>query len=392
MATIIQGRESSGSKVNRAIGEAGEKFIQATSDSYKKIADEKAIKGALEKLPPGASMRDTLQAITKTNTYDPKAKQQAIENFSKSYDFDLKERQIASNEKIAKGKIENKNQLKEEKTASENNETKALYRLAKPEATEEEVAAATKDLRPADVRSLISKPENVTEYDIAKNHAKRLIPIVDDYIERGQKARDIKSTTESAIILNEKYDTTSKYWDAAVGLLPGDFSQILKTNDGQQLAAYTPVAISKFSDKMSGVLSVKKLNILEQKAASPNKDKATNRLMIYMDLFSEKLDILRAEFTDDILSKDKYGLPPKDFNKQINEKMKPYQKMIDADLDLLLKGHKPKSPMGSNDIVDKKKAAAKPGEVLVYDDKGNDFYMSENLYGTPGYEGYKRYE
>ena len=40
----------------------------------------------------------------------------------------------------------------------------------------------------------------------------------------------------------------------------------------------------------------------------------------------------------------------------------------------------------------KKKAAAKPGEVLVYDEKGNDFYMTEDLYGTPGYEGYKRYE
>ncbi len=413
----------------------GEAFKQAGSNvgqSYMGRADELAIQNALTKLKPDASPREILDTITGVNTYSPQAKQQALKNYIGAAEFESniakskaereykaaeltekkRQAQVAetaetakleetkrynlAKEKLKEKEIESKKDIETQKTTEKENkereEVEALYKSQHPKASEEEVKSATKGLKPADMRALITKPENVTEYQVAKNQAERFNPAIKNIQENAEKAKKLIVPTEIAIANNEKYTTSEKYWDTIVGLPDNKFLNLLKSNTGQQLSAYAPIAVSSFSDKMGGVLSVRKINLIEQKAVSPNKDKETNRLFLYMDLADRKLDLLKQQFTDEIIAENKYGLAPKDFNKQIDEKMKPYQKQISSDINLLLEGKKPKSELLQVGIVERKKKNAPPGHVLVVDEKGNEGYLQEDLLGKPGYEDLKKYE
>ena len=370
MVTVVQSSNRWG-KLGQALGEGATKGYQSSSD-------QKALKKAIEDLGPNASGEDIVKAITRVNVYDPESKKQMIEGYVG-----------LEKVKTEKAKIEAKQKKDQEKVEAESREVKALYKASHHEATDEEIETNTKDLKPADVRSLIYKPENVTDYEIAKNKAKPQEDIVKNTYETGQKAQKLVLPTEAAIINNEKYETGERYWDAAVDLADNKFVSLLKSNTGQQLEAYTPIAVASFSDKMSGVLSVKKINLIEKKAVSPVKDKETNRLFLYMDYYDRKLDMLKDQFTREIINESKYGLAPTDLDEKIRKKMLPYQEQIDRDVGRLLNGKKPVEKISELGITKKKKQAAPEGQVFVISPEGQEGYLDINLIGKPGYEGFK---
>lgn len=90
-------------------------------ETFKERHDENAIQSSIASLGKNASARDILDAITNTNTYSPKAKKSALENYIGASKFDELKRQAQASEeiqkeknKIEKGKISaNKSQRKD---------------------------------------------------------------------------------------------------------------------------------------------------------------------------------------------------------------------------------------------------------------------------------------
>jgi hypothetical protein len=81
MATVIQGRPSQGAQNREAIGGALGNAITGAWQGYTQHHDQSAIQNAVAGLPPNASPREILDAVTNTRTYNPQAKQQAIMNY-----------------------------------------------------------------------------------------------------------------------------------------------------------------------------------------------------------------------------------------------------------------------------------------------------------------------
>jgi hypothetical protein len=410
----------------------GQNFGSGFMKGYMQRADQKALQKAIDDLGPDASGHDIVKAITNAKTYSPESKHKLAETYLGAAEYERRATEGKENRQNKQKEIEEKKRAAEEseslekikqaetaranaaseslkkeeiqarkdiasqkaldKAQKDREEVKALYKSQNPKATPEEIESATQGLSPAGMRALVTKPENITEYEVAKNHAKRFEPAIKNINENAEKAKKLIIPTEVAIANNEKYTTGEKYWDAIVGLTDNKFLNLLKSQTGQQLEAYAPIAVSSFSDKMGGVLSVRKINLIEKKAVSPNKDKETNRLFLYMDLYDRKLDLLKQQFTDDLLNENKYGLASKDFNRELDKRMKPYQKQIDKDIGLLLDGKKPKSNLSQIGIIETKKKNAPPGHVFVIDAKGNEGYLQEDLLGKPGYEDLKKYE
>lgn len=399
---------------NNKWSDIGQSVASNAAESYFERSDEMALKKAIEGLDEKADPKTVLNTILGAKTYGNAAKEKAYGHYLQGQKLqadkeqkkelnkineakntvaaernEVKREEIKAKESAAvtkKQDLEAKELKKEEK---EINDVQALYKLNNPNATPEEIKKNTSGLSPSSLRALTVKPENVHEYDIAKNRAKYIEPRVENIQKRADKSKQLITPTENAIIANEKYTTGEKYWDAAIQLADNSFLNVLKTATGQQLAAYTPIAITNFSDKMGGVLSVKKLQTIEKKAVTPEKDKDTNRLFLYLDLFSNKIDALAADFTDEIIGQDKYGLPPADFQKQLDTKLYPYRKMVDSDVSLLLQNKKPVSEMAQLG-VEKNKKQPKPGYVFVESPEGIPGQIPEELLLQPQYAGFKR--
>lgn len=84
------------------LDQAGKNFGEGLGEGYMQGSDERTIRKAVESLPPNASYRDILNAVSGASVYNPKSKQQALENYVKSHEIDLNEKklnaQVAQNE------------------------------------------------------------------------------------------------------------------------------------------------------------------------------------------------------------------------------------------------------------------------------------------------------
>lgn len=355
----------------------GETLGKGVGEGYTNRADELALQNAVGLLGPNAKPRDILNAITKAHTYNPAAKQNLVKNYIGVAEFEKAEK-----------KYNEAQQEKQDKLDRERRSIIASYKLLKPGTSDEEAAEATKDLTAADLRSHVQKPENITDYKVAQNKSKRLEPIEKATREAGESAQQTILASEAAILNNEKYTTTEKWLDTAIDATKSPILKLLKSSTAQQLEAYAPIAIAGFSNKMSGVMSVRKINLIAEKAASPNKTKETNRLLIYTDLYDKKLDIMKQQFTDEIIEKNPYGLIPGDLNKKVEDKLRPYKEMVKKDMNLLLEGKKPATEMSKIGILEAGKAAAKEDEIYVTTPEGKRGYIPREKLGTPGYEKY----
>lgn len=74
------------------LDQAGKNFGEGLGEGYMQGSDDRAIRKAVDSLPPNASYREILNAVSGVNTYNPKSKQQAVENLIKSHDLELQEK------------------------------------------------------------------------------------------------------------------------------------------------------------------------------------------------------------------------------------------------------------------------------------------------------------
>lgn len=215
--------------------------------------------------------------------------------------------------------------------------------------------------------SKITSEDQKQQLDNQKSISKRFEPQIESYGKSSLDAQKVLPNTEVAIVTNELYDPKDQPWDTLIDALPGSFLNQFKSLKGQQLEAYIPIAMASFGQKMGGILTNQKMNLIQKKAIGLGKDKNANRTFLYLDYFDRKLDVLRNEEAQKILSENKpYYLAPADFDAQLNGRMKPYQEMINKDIDRLLNNEKPNSPMSKLGIQNNQQTFQKLPDAQDY--------------------------
>ncbi len=279
----------------------------------------------------------------------------------------------------------------DEKKEANRKEAAALYMVTNPDATLEQAQEATKDLSPASVRSIIQKPENVTDYQIAKNHAARFEKSVEHYQKKAQDAEVGIPNIEVAMINNEAYGNKEKYWDTLLDLIDSPFLNQFKSRTGQELEAITPQSVASIGAKMGGQLTNGRQKLISKKAVGIGRDKNANRLFLYLDYADRKLDILRNKFANEIIGENKYGLPPSDFQERLDQKMLPYQKMVGKDIDNLVKDKQATSPFSITSKEAKALQNLKPGNVLMISPDGVIGQVPKDFSDQAIGQGYSRF-
>ena len=366
----------------------GKGFGKGAGEGYHERADEQALQKAVGALPEGYTPRQLLDAVTNTRA-SPEAKKRLYDNALGVAQFEESKRKTDVSAQIARDKAQVKANDKASKEQAEQEETEKLLSIANPGVAPAEIKNMAKGLKPADARSLITKPEVVTPYKIAQNQAKRFEPEIKHLAEQSIADRDTIPVLETAIINNEEYSTPEKVWDSFLDL-GGSMWAPLKSKKGQELEAITPISMASFGQKMGGVLTNRKIELISKKAVGLGKDKNANRLFLYMDYANKKLNELRNQVSNEIIANSEYGLAPADYDKQMRDAMQPFQKMINNDIDLLLKDQKPRSPILQPNVRNQFFESAPEGKVPVVSPQGAPGYLSVEELNTPEYKGFRR--
>lgn len=382
MVTILPKDENSWSDI-------GERFAGGLTSGYMNRSDEMALQKAVQDLGPNASARDILNAVTGAKTYGKEAKREMLMNYMNLAEQESKQSQ---NQAALKQKEEEfKEQQRHAKEAERQKERELDIKAGKQKQSQEEADLILEQSNlPEDKKQALkgkvgvqtalayaNKLTDPAEYEIAKNQSKRFEPTVEYYQKKAQESQQALPLLETAIVNNEAYTNPEKYWDTAIDTLNSPFLNQFKSKTGQELEAITPISIASFGAKMSGTLTNAKMAQISKKVAGIGKDKNANRMLLYIDFYDRKMDGLKAQFTNDIIKENKYGLPPADFQDKLNAKLKPYQQMISKDITRLLNDKKPIEPISSLDIDSEVKSQLQPGEVLVSDGNGGVFAIPE---------------
>jgi len=372
-------------------GEAFSKFGQGFSQGAMNRSDQKALQKAIDDLPPNADPRDVLKAVTNVRTYDNKAKQDflksslEVDKYRQHFEETQKKHQLQE----VKAKEKESKRMAEEKKAQNEREV-ADSLIDNANIPDEQKQALRGKIGTNTAAALATKNADASEYEIAKNQSKRFEPEVDYYHKKALEAKQLMPITEATILNNEKYGGLEKTWDTALDAINSSFLNQFKSKTGQELEAYTPVSVAGFGTKMGGQMTDKRMQLISKKAVGLGRDQNANRLFLYLDYYDRKLDMLRNDFANEIISENKYGLPPKDLDKQLDKKMAPYQKMIGKDIDNLLNDKRPTSEMSQMSVVQQYKQELQPGEVLVVSPDGATWALTEEELKMPEYKKYKR--
>lgn len=382
--------------------EIGERFGTGFVKGYQDRSDEMALQKAVQDLGPNASARDIINAVTGAKTYGNESKQKFFKNImgAEKIDSARKEGELARKQKEAEFEEQKRHATKTEEQKNRELDIKAGKQKQSQEEANlileqsnlpEEKKKALKDkVGVQTALGLANKLTDPAEYEIAKNQAKRFEPAVEHYQKKAFESEQAIPLLETAIFNNEAYSKPEKYWDTALDTVNSPFLNQFKSKTGQELEAIVPVSVASFGAKMSGVLSNQKINLISKKAVGLGKDKNANRMMLYLDLYDRNLDKLRAQFTNDIIKENKYGLPPADFQDKLNAKLKPYQEMINKDITRLLNDKKPDQTISQLGINSQVQEQLQTGEVAVMDKDGNVFALPEEDLDKPEYKDYQR--
>lgn len=359
---------------------AAESFTRGATEGYFRQSDEMALQKAVGDLPPNAAPKDVLNAILKTKTYSPEAKQQLFKNVMGVAEFEQTQQKL-QNEAANKQAKQAKKDQKEETNLSS---AKAL--ISQSDLAPEQKKQALADIEAGNLnfegaKALFGKAPTVSDYDVAANQAKRFEPRIKSYDEKAEKGEQLLPITQLAIENNEKYTDPEKAWDVFVDTASPFIPPLasLKSARGQALEPYTAISIQSLGQKMGGILTNARQQLLKKKAFDLGKDKNANRILLYSDLYNSKLDVLRSRFANEIIAQNKYGLAPADLDAQLTERMKPYQNMVWGDLHRMINGEMPVSPLANKDY----EALLKPGYVLMMDQKGNTYQLPEEELDLP---------
>lgn len=372
-------------------GEAFSKFGQGFTQGAMNRSDQKALQKAIDDLPPNADPRDVLKAVTGVKSYNNQAKQDFLKNSLEvdKYRQHFEETKKKHEMQETKAKEKEQKRVAEEKKAQNDREV-ADSLIDNANIPEEQKQALRGKVGTNTAAALATKNADASEYEIAKNQSKRFEPEVEHYHKKALEAQQLLPMTEATILNNEKYGGLEKTWDTALDAINSSFLNQFKSKTGQELEAYTPISVAGFGTKMGGQMTNKRMELISKKAVSLGRDQNANRLFLYLDYYDRKLDMLRNDFTNEIIAENKYGLAPRDLDKQLDKKMKPYQKMIGQDIDNLLHDKRPTSEMSQMSVVQQYKQELQPGEVLVVAPDGSTWGVTEEELKMPEYKKYKR--
>jgi hypothetical protein len=168
------------------------------TEGYANRADEMALQNAIGGLAPNATPRQILDAVTKTKTYSPEAKQNLFKNYLGASEFEEVQRHAKAVESQNKLEAEEKRAERESKvkeTQEKRNQeiasTKELLNQT-GKYTPEEVEKLSKKLTPVDARTIAKPQEPVYEKESDKLAAKRVDSYISDVEDQGKAAaRDI---------------------------------------------------------------------------------------------------------------------------------------------------------------------------------------------------------
>ncbi len=370
-------------------GDAFASIGKGAAQGYQDRTDEMAIQKAIGELPKDYTPRQMLDALTNTKTYSNEPKQRAAKNYLEVSQFEELQAKRTEAESVRK----DKEKAAEEKLNRQKNEAKTTIEQSDlpPDQKKAYMEAADRgEFSPASARSATSKPLDTVDYKIAKNQSERFKPAIDHYQKKAIDSEQALPLLETAIMNNERYTANEKLWDTGLDQINSPFLNQFKSKTGQELEAIAPVAISGITSKMGGQLTVARQRLIEKKVAGLGKDKNVNRMLLYMDYFDRKLDQIKAQETNDIIKENKYGLAPSDFDEQLRDRMKPYQKMIAGDIDKLLKDKSPTSPISKLMITQGYNEQLQPGEVSMVDQQGRVIAIPEKDINKPENKDLKR--
>lgn len=327
--------------------DAAKSFGSGVVEGYTQGSDDRAIRRAVDKLPPNASYRDILQAVGAVNTYNPESKQQAVSNWMKSHGLELEERkadiaekrqQYLDNERIEKDKA----RQAKEKEKEDKKEAERLEKIAKE--NQERLEADTI----VDQLDIDDKQKAALRGSISKNAAEDLLKT---QIKEGgketpfEKAIQNKNAEEYIRLNNEipKLEDTLNTINYAreisdkIGYGNQALSALGLSEQGTLIESVTFPLIEPILKMLapSGAIAKEKLIRSEQKYAIKGSDAPWNR--------KAKLDALE-NFTKQAVNRAKQkkalieqydGRPPKDVIEKFDRES---DTMIDAMIDYDLVG------------------------------------------------------
>lgn len=156
MVTVIQERDQQNPWA--AIAEKG---ITNAVKGYTERSDEMALKRSMESLGEDADPRDVLKAIMGTNTYDRKAKDQALQNYMGIEKFNEVKRHNQKQEEIALNKVntkENNEVLKQNLIADGMPEREAQIYIESPRSVQSSIMRGHLEEKGRGLRQPLAKP------------------------------------------------------------------------------------------------------------------------------------------------------------------------------------------------------------------------------------------
>lgn len=248
--------------------QAAGQFGQGLAGGYMHRADENAVRNAIEKLGPNAKPRDILNTLTGVKTYGKEAKQNAIQNYQKS--FEREERNAETARKI----IENEKRHAEEKG-------NALALIDNSELPDEKKKELKDSIEAGDVgfkgAKELTKPakegkkgifESEVEKDEARryNEAKNDLPKLEDNLANIEKLRKLAENLRgvSGTIKGYLGTESAKEFDTLAAVATQPILKIFNPT-GPIAVAKANLVLSRFAPKSTELNTTiqGKLNTLE---------------------------------------------------------------------------------------------------------------------------------
>jgi hypothetical protein len=212
-----------------------------------------------------------------------------------------------------------------------------------------------------------------------KENQRRIDSYYKPRIEKNRDLSDAATKTlpkyRTALVTNENMRTAPATWDSLVSQMEPPWNQFISKN-AQILGAQTPEFIVDFRDKMGGVLTNAKIQLIQSKIVGLGKNKSVNRLICFMSYYDKKLDELKGVAQEEILQENNWQIPP-DFSSKLQEKLLPYRRQIQSDIDKMLNEKLPRSQLAQEaygKFEDKPDAKTFIGETITDTDTNIDYY------------------
>lgn len=305
-------------------GNLGQVLGQGIGQGFTTRSDELSLKKAIERLPPGASYQDVLKTLTGTPTYSQEAKQQAITNLTKGFEFENKAAELKQKKELsekenqakiqaatitAKGK-EVAQQAKAELKAGEKAQTRE-QQIASSRSllkgtgkySDEEIEVMANSMTPQDIRTHVGQLNPVFEKESDKLAAKR----VNNYIEEVEGAAKNAQTDLTALDIMENLSdqgaTGFKAQNALADYLESKgFKNLegLREPGSKAFNSVAKVFMRSFGETVKGKVSDNEFKTLKGMLAQAEDRPESAKAIMMTQRLLRNIDIKQREIMEDI--------------------------------------------------------------------------------------------